>query len=181
MNTLYENLLEAILFASGDAVKAERIADVAGCSVKDVYDTAARLSEAYEFDNRGIRLIRLENSLQLVSNPEFADVIRRALEARKQPKLSPAALEVLAIIAHEQPITRQKIDVIRGVDSQYTLSTLVERGLAAPCGRLENTPGRPVIYAVTELFLRSAGISSVDELRNFKEQDGSNQLSLELE
>jgi segregation and condensation protein B len=180
MNTLPENLLEAILFASGDAVKAERIAEVADCSLQDVYSAAARLSAAYEFDNRGIRLVRLEDSFQLVSSPEFADFIRRVLETRKQPKLSPASLEVLAIIAHEQPITRQKIDLIRGVDSQYTLATLVERGLAEPCGRLEDTPGRPVIYTTTELFLRSTGVSSVEELKNFNTDNGCNQMSLEL-
>ncbi len=155
--------IEAILFASGDSVPVSRIAQVLGVGEDEVKKTAAELAAEYEKSIRGIRLLQLENSLQLCSAPEFSQLITMALETRKPPRLSPSALEVLAIVAYYQPVTRAYIDQVRGVDSSYTVGVLTERGLIEPCGKLD-VPGRPTIYKTGEVFLRTMGISSVDEL-----------------
>ena len=135
--------LEAILFAAGDSVETERIAKILGAEPWDVRQAAEQLAREYEENGRGFRLARMENRLQLVTAGEYSDVVRRALEKRAQPKLSPTALEVLAIVAYYQPVTRSYIEQLRGADSSYTVALLSERGLIAPCGRLE-APGRPL-------------------------------------
>lgn len=155
--------LEAILFAAGESVPAARIAQVLGVEEERVMNAAAQLAEEYEKNIRGIRLLRLENKLQLCSAPEFSQLITMALETRKPPRLSPSALEVLAIVAYYQPVTRAYIDQVRGVDSSYTVGVLTDRGLIEPCGKLE-VPGRPTIYKTGDVFLRTMGISSLSEL-----------------
>ena len=123
----------------------------------------AKSGREYEENGRGFRLARMENRLQLVTAGEYSDVVSRTLEKRAQPKLSPTALEVLAIVAYYQPVTRSYIEQLRGTDSSYTVALLSERGLIAPCGRLE-APGRPVLFGTTDQFLRVVGISSIEEL-----------------
>lgn len=171
--------LEAILFASGESVPAARIAQVLGVSETEVINAAENLAAEYEKGIRGIRLLRLEDKLQLCSAPEFSQIISMALETRKPPKLSPSALEVLAIVAYYQPVTRAYIDQVRGVDSSYTVGVLTERGLIEPCGKLE-VPGRPTIYKTGEVFLRTMGISSVDELPSLPDL-GSDEGIIELQ
>ena len=153
--------VEAILFAAGEPVLGWRIAQVLGVDTEDVFRAAEALQTQYE--TRGIRLLRLEDKLQLCSAPEYAQEITRVLEQRKPPKLSPAALEVLAIVAYFQPVTRAYIDQVRGVDSSYTVGVLTERGLIEPAGKLD-VPGRPTLYRTGDAFLRTMNISSVDEL-----------------
>jgi segregation and condensation protein B len=165
-----ESVLEGILFASGEPVPAERIAATLGVHKTDVYQAAHALAHRLQTERRGIRLVVLGDALQLCSAPEHADVIRRALEARKQPQLSPQALEVLAIVAYHQPVTKLFVDQIRGVDSSYTVGLLVDRGLIETCGRL-NVPGRPLLYRTTPAFLRTFGIASLDELPPLPETD----------
>jgi len=155
--------LEAILFAAGDSVEISRLGKVLGAEPWEVRQAAERLSREYEEQGRGIRLLRLEDRLQMVTAPEHSDAVTRALEKRSQPRLSPTALEVLSIVAYYQPVTRAYIEQLRGADSSYTVAVLSERGLIAPCGRLE-APGRPVLFATTEQFLRVMGISSLEEL-----------------
>ena len=155
--------LEAILFASGDPVPAERIAQILGAELREVLEAAEALQADYIRRGSGIRLLRLEENLQLCSAPEHSQLVTRTLEQRKPPKLSPSALEVLAIVAYFQPVTRAYIDQIRGVDSSYTVGLLTERGLIEPCGRLE-VPGRPTIYKTGDVFLRTMNISSLDQL-----------------
>ena len=155
--------VEAILFASGDPVSADRIAAVLGEMPEAVLDSAQRLADAYSFSRRGIRIVRTDRNLQMCSAPEYAGEISRVLEQRKPPRLSQPSLEVLAIVAYFQPVTRAYIDNIRGVDSSYTVSQLAERGLIEACGRLD-VPGRPTIYKTGDLFLRTMGISSLEEL-----------------
>jgi len=155
--------VEAILFASGESVPAARIAQVLDVGENEIINAAEALAHEYESSCRGIRLLRLDDSLQLCSAPEFSRVITMALETRKPPRLSQSALEVLAIVAYYQPVTRAYIDQVRGVDSSYTVGVLTERGLIEPCGKLD-VPGRPTIYKTGEVFLRTMGISSVDEL-----------------
>ena len=170
-----EGAIEGILFASGEPVREERIAAVLGVDKKLVTDTANVLMDKYSYERRGIRLVRMEDSLQLCSSPEFADYIRLALETRKPPQLTQPAMEVLAVVAYYQPVTRVYIEQVRGVDSSYTVSLLQERGLIEPCGRLAG-PGRPVLYRTTAAFLRTFGITSLDELpelpESAEEKDG---------
>ena len=155
--------LEGILFSAGDPVPAERLCQALDID-RETLDTAAqRLADYYRFEQRGIRLLRLGDAYQLCSAPEQADLIRRTLELRKPPRLSQAALEALAVVAYCQPVTRAYLEQVRGVDSAYTVNLLLERGLIAPCGRLD-VPGRPVQFATTEQFLRVFGLSSLDEL-----------------
>lgn len=158
-----ECAIEAILFVSGEPVKLQRIADVLGVDVFDIDSAANRLRDNYSFVRRGIRLVRLEDTLQLCSSPEYADYIRRALETRKPPQLSQPALEVLSIIAYFGPVTKAYVEQIRGVDSSYTVGLLQERDLVESCGRLA-APGRPMLYRTTHAFLRTFGIESLRDL-----------------
>ncbi|MGI5977993.1 MAG: SMC-Scp complex subunit ScpB [Oscillospiraceae bacterium] len=164
--------IEAILFAAGDPVPASRIALVLDIDTDAVFASAKALADEYSFEQRGVRLVRMGDDLQLCSAPEYAQSITRALERRKPPKLSASALEALAVCAYFQPVTRAYVDQVRGVDSSYTMGLLLERGLIEPCGKLEVT-GRPTIYRTTELFLRTMGISDLTELPKLPDMSGS--------
>ena len=164
--------IEALLFASGDPVPAARIALVLDETPERVLDVAQILAAELERDERGIRLVRLNDSLQLHSAPTFAQPITRILEQRRPPRLTQTSLEVLAIVAYFQPVTRAYIEQLRGVDSSYTVGVLAEHGLIEPCGHLEAV-GRPTLYRTTELFLRSMGVASLDELPELPEITGS--------
>ena len=155
--------IEAILFAAGESVPAARIAKVLDLDEDSVLEFADSMQKDYEDTNRGIRLKILDGSLQLCSDRERYDFVARALEQRKPPKLSPSALEVLAIVAYFQPVTRAYIDQIRGIDSSYTVSLLAEREIIEAAGRLD-APGRPVLYRTGDNFLRIMDIRSLDEL-----------------
>jgi len=168
-----ESAIEAILFVSGEPVKISRIADVLGVSETEIELAGDRLRDNYSFVRRGIRLVRLEDTLQLCSSPEYADYIRKALETRKPPQLSQPALEVLSIIAYFGPVTRAYIEQIRGVDSSYTVSLLQERELIESCGRLA-APGRPMLFRTTHAFLRTFGIESLKELPELPHVEGQN-------
>ncbi len=175
--------LEAVLFASGEPVPVARLSLVFGVPEEDILVTADKLGEYYEKNGRGIRLLRLGGSLQLCSAPEHAKLIARVIEHRAAPKLSPSALEALAVIAYFQPVTRAYVEQVRGVDSSYTVSSLAEKGLIEPAGRLD-APGRPTLYRTTEAFLRVMGISSLEELPtlpDMSEADGLEKLQNAVE
>lgn len=167
-----KHAIEAILFASGDPVSAERIALVLDSDKETILALGLELMKEYEAEQRGFRVVRLNDSLQLHSAPEHATAITRALEQRRAPKLSQASLEVLAIVAYFQPVTRAYIEQMRGLDSSYTVSVLAERGLIEPCGHLEAV-GRPTLFRTTDLFLRTMGVSALDELPALPEVSGS--------
>ena len=131
-----ESAIEGILFAAGDPVGVERLCMALDLDRATVDTVCQRLADYYSYERRGVRLLRLENSYQLCSAPEYADCIRRAFESRRPARLSQPALEVLAIIAYYQPTTRAYVDQIRGVDSAYTVGLLLERDLIGECGRL---------------------------------------------
>ena len=158
-----EAAVEGILFASGEPVQIDRICTALDLDRPTTERILQKLMDYYAYERRGIRLLRMEDSWQLCSAPEYAEYIRRALEQRKPPKLSQPALEVLAIVAYFQPVTRAYIDQVRGVDSAYTVTTLLERGLIEACGKLD-APGRPSLYRTSALFLRTMGMQSLDEL-----------------
>lgn len=155
--------IEAILFAAGEPVGVERLALAIGVGADQVVDAAKELIDSYSFERRGMRIIRLEDSYQMVSAQELADYITRALETRKPPKLSASALETLTVIAYYQPCTRAFVEQLRGVDSSYTVSALLNKKLIEERGRL-NVPGRPILYGTTPDFLRTFGMNSLDEL-----------------
>ena len=155
--------VEAILFAAGDSVPIARLSLILGVDEHDIECAAAELQEYYSANSRGMRILRLEDKLQMCSAPEYAAYITKALEQRKPPVLSQPALETLAVVAYFQPVTRAYVDQVRGVDSSYTVSMLQDRGLIEECGRLE-VPGRPAVFRTTDVFLRTMGISSVTEL-----------------
>lgn len=155
--------IEAILFAAGDSVPLARLSLVLGVSEQDVETSVKMLQESYIEQQRGMRILRLEDKVQMCSAPEYASFISKTLEQRKPPVLSQPALETLAVVAYFQPVTRAYIEQVRGVDSSYTVGVLNERGLIEECGRLE-VPGRPVLFRTTDVFLRTMGISSLDEL-----------------
>ena len=158
-----KSAMEAILFASGEPVPAARISLVLGVPEEDVLDCGKALAEEYTAGERGLRVLKLEDKFQMCSAPEFAPAIIKTMERRKPPMLSQPALEALAIVAYFQPVTRAYIDQVRGVDSSYTVSALLERGLIERCGRLD-APGRPSLYRTTDVFLRTMGIGSLKEL-----------------
>lgn len=176
-----ESALEGVLFAAGEPVPVERLCLGLEVDRPTLDAVAQQLMDQYSYERRGIRMIRLDTSYQLVSAPEYAPYIRKTLESRKPAKLSQPALEVLAIIAYYQPVTRAYVDQVRGVDSSYTISLLLERELIEEAGRLA-VPGRPVLFKTTKNFLRSFGMSSLDELPELPDstQEGA-QMTLELE
>ena len=172
--------IEAILFASGDAVAISRLADVLNISTNEIECALNELGEYYDSQNSGLTLLRINDKAQLCSRPDYADIIRCAIESRKPPQLSPAALEVLTIIAYRQPVTRAYVEQLRGVDSGGTISNLIEKGLIAEAGRLD-VIGKPILYCTTDTFLRTFSISSLSELPELPELTRDEQLQLGLE
>ena len=158
-----KSALEAILFAAGEPVPAARISLILEQDEEPVWDAARELSEQYEKEGRGIRILKLDKALQMCSAPEYAAVIGKTLEQRKPPMLSQPALETLAVVAYFQPVTRAYIDQVRGVDSSYTVGVLIDRGLIERCGKLD-VPGRPSLLRTTDVFLRTMGISELSQL-----------------
>lgn len=155
--------IEAILFAAGESVDVSRLSMALQADTTEIMAAADALADELSFARRGIRIIRLENAYQMVSSGEMADYITKALETRKPPKLSSSQLEVLTIIAYYQPATKAMVEQIRGVDSAYSISALMNKHLIEEAGRL-NVPGRPIQYRTTPDFLRTFGISTLEEL-----------------
>ena len=163
--------LEAVLFAAGESVPLARLSLVLGVDEKELSDAVDTLSQRYEDEGRGMRILRLDDKVQMCSAPEYAGVISICLEQRKPPMLSQPALETLAVVAYFQPVTRAYIEQVRGVDSSYTVSVLTDRGLIEECGRLE-APGRPAVFRTTDAFLRTMGVSRLSELPALPEVSG---------
>ena len=155
--------IEAILFAAGESVPVARLSLILEATEGEIDYAAAELAEKYEREGRGMRILRLDDRLQMCSAPEYAPYITKTLEQRTPPKLSQSALEALAVVAYFQPVTRAYIDQVRGVDSSYTVSVLQQRGLIEPCGKLD-APGRPALFRTTDVFLRTMGISELSQL-----------------
>ena len=172
--------IEAILFAAGDPVGVDRMAIAIGAGRDQIEENLKALMDAYSFERRGMRIIRLEDAYQMVSAQELSEVISRALETRKPPKLSASALETLTVIAYYQPATKAMVEQIRGVDSSYSVTALLNKKLIEECGRL-NVPGRPLQYRTTPDFLRTFGLASLEELPELElaELGTPDQLTLE--
>ena len=172
-----ESAVEGILFASGEPLSVDRICMALEMDRPTVEQVRQRLMDYYGYERRGIRLLRIENSWQLCSAPDYADIIRKAFEIRKPAKLSQPALEVLTIIAYYQPTTRAYVDQIRGVDSSYTFGLLLDRKRIEECGRLQ-VPGRPRLYRTTKQFLRAFHLSRLEELPEIPDLGGEGQMRL---
>ena len=173
-----ESAIEGILFASGEPLAIDRICLALDLDRPTAEQVLQKLGDYYAFERRGIRLIRMEDSYQLCSSPDYADVIRKAFEIRKTAKLSQPALEVLTIIAYYQPTTRAYVDQIRGVDSSYTVGLLLDRHLIEACGRLQ-VPGRPRLYRTTQVFLRAFHLDSLEDLPQLPGLEADGQMRLD--
>lgn len=172
-----ESAVEGILFASGEPVQTDRICMALDMDRQTVEAVLQRLMDLYAYERRGMRVLRIENSWQMCSAPDYADIIRKAFEIRKPAKLSQPALEVLTIVAYYQPTTRAFVDQIRGVDSSYTMGLLQERKLLEECGRLQ-VPGRPHLYRTTKQFLRAFHLNSLNDLPEIPDLGGEGQMRL---
>ena len=161
--TQIQRILEAILFASGERMEISRLAAVLEVDESEIEEAVDALANQLAFERRGIRIIRLERGYQMVSSGEMADYVTKALETRKPPKLSSSQLEALTIIAYYQPATKAMVEQIRGVDSSYSVAALLNKKLIEEAGRL-NVPGRPIQYRTTPDFLRTFGLSSLEDL-----------------
>ena len=160
-----ESAIEAILFAAGYPVKYAKIAEVLGLEEKDTKNIIEHMSKDYNDpgSKRGINLLMFPDTCQLSTKEQYAPYIREALGIRRGGNLSASSMEVLAIVAYNQPVTRSFVDQVRGVDSSYAMNSLIDKALIEPCGRLD-APGRPMLYVTTEKFLRVFGLSSLSEL-----------------
>lgn len=161
-----EAIIEGVLFAAGDAVKIEKLSDIAEVDTGTLVSIVNNISDRYEAEKSGIMIIRLEDSFQMCTRPEYNEYISRLKEPKKSQSLSNAAIEVLSVIAYRQPVTRSQIENIRGVSSDSLVSRLVERGLVKEVGRLD-APGRPILFSTTEEFLRCFNLSSLTELPDY--------------
>lgn len=186
-----ERIIESVLFAAGHPVEYAKLAEAMGIPLsickRIVSDYAEKYNNCTEL-SRGIMMVLFPDSCQICTREEYGSYIRTALGIRKGGHLSNSSLEVLAIVAYNQPVTRAFIDTVRGVDSSYAVSSMCEKKLIEPCGRLD-VPGRPMLYRTTDNFLRVFGLSSVSELPDITTPDGTTlvagdapeQLSLLLE
>ncbi len=160
---------EAILFASGEPVEAARIAEALEIDIETVTGALWELSRILDDRESGICLLRLGSKYQLCSRTEYAQQVRNVLDIKKNAPLSPAAFEVLAVVAYNQPVTKAYIEQIRGVDCSGVVSTLCQKGLLEEKGRLD-LPGRPLLYGTTPDFLRCFCLSSLADLPELPEK-----------
>lgn len=158
-----QRTLMAILFAAGEPVSVQRLAQTLERDPDEIRREARQLMDVLSFHRSGIRIVQLEDAFQMCSASEQAEFVSRTLETRKPPKLSPSQLETLTVIAYYQPATKAYVEQIRGVDSAYSVSALLTKKLICEAGRL-NVPGRPILYRTTPDFLRVFGLESLDEL-----------------
>lgn len=159
----YQRALMAVLFAAGEPVEAKRLAQSLEIDEDALHKEAQSLMDQLSYHRSGIRILRLEDTYQMCSSGEMAPYVTKTLETRKPPKLSASQLEALTIIAYYQPATKAYVEQLRGVDSSYSVNALLTKKLIEECGRL-NVPGRPILYRTTTDFLRTFGLSSLDEL-----------------
>lgn len=156
-------IIEAILFACGEPISSERLAQSAQVEEQELVKLINVLNDNYNERSSAVEVIRLDDSFQLVTKKEFAPYIKAALETKKNVALSQAAMEALTIIAYNQPVTRSFIDDVRGVDSGGVVTNLIEKELIEEAGRLD-IPGKPILFRTTDNFLRCFGLSSINDL-----------------
>ena len=157
--------IEAILYAAGHPVEYSKLSEVLGLSTKDIKNMVEAMSREYnsEKSSRGVLLLTFPDSCQFATKEEFLPYIREALGIKRGGNLSASTMEALAVVAYNQPVTRAYVDAVRGVDSSYAMTSLIDKGLIESLSRLD-APGRPMLYTTTEKFLRVFGLSSLDDL-----------------
>lgn len=173
-------IIEAVLFAAGDAVELERLADITDVDKRSLKEILKKMNDEYSYERRGLQIIRLEDSYQLCTRSEYHEYISALAAPRRKQTLSNAAIEVLSVVAYKQPVTRSAIEHIRGVNCDYVVNRLVERNLIEEVGRLD-APGKPILFGTTQEFLRCFGISSISELPEFESFGQSENDSEQLE
>ncbi|MBP5155840.1 MAG: SMC-Scp complex subunit ScpB [Clostridia bacterium] len=180
MNNETPAALEAVLFACGGPVARERLCEILETDTETLREAVELLREKYSDDRKnGIQLITVEDSYQLCTKAFVADYVKKGLEMRKTPPLSKASLEVLAIVAYNQPVTRSFIEMVRGVDSSSIVSSLVDKGLIAERGTLA-APGRPILFGTTEAFLRCFGLERLEDLPNAELLPANEQVAFDI-
>lgn len=162
--------IEAVLFASGEPVSADRLAEVLDMDSDTVVALCGKLADSLDESGSSLEIVRADDQFQLCTRSQYAPYIRAALELKRNTPLSPAAMEVLAIIAYNEPVTRNLVERVRGVDCSGVISSLMQKGLIEEKGRLD-LPGRPMLYKTTALFLRCFGIESLAELPRLPEDN----------
>lgn len=176
----YKAAIEAMLFAYAEPVSAERLANVLEVEVSLVESLLNLIRDDCDSDDRGVTLLQLEDVWQMSTKTEYGDYIKKALDTRRNTPLSSAALEVLSIIAYNQPVSRSFIEQIRGSDSSSTVHTLMQKGLIDESGRLD-LPGRPIAFKTTDVFLRTFGLSSITQIPSLHSDNGLADGLLDLE
>ena len=156
-------IVEAILFVTGDAVEKSEIRRALDISDAELEETLDALESGYDFDRRGLRLLRFGTHVQLATRPDYAPYVEKLLQPVQKQSLSQAVMETLAVIAYRQPVTKGEIEQVRGVKCDYSVQSLLTKGLIKEVGRKEAL-GRPILYATTDKFLEHFGISDLREL-----------------
>ncbi len=172
MNNLQASV-EAVIFAAGDPVPLDKLSMVLEISPEKLDEVIDTIQNKFDKKTSGIRLMRFKDSVQFVSKSEYVETVRKVLEINKSAPLSNAAMEVLALVAYNEPVTKAYIEQVRGVDCSGVLANLIQKELVEERGRLE-LPGRPLLYGTTENFLRCFGISSIEELPEIPKADSQN-------
>ena len=180
----YFGALEAVLFACGEPVEIERLAEGLQIDKAAVRQQLLEYQQALSSSERGIELLFLDDKVQLCSKPQYEQLIVSVAAMKKNAPLSNAAMEVLAVVAYNQPVTKSFVEQVRGVESGQVVNNLVEKGLVEEAGRL-NVPGRPLTYRTTANFLRCFGLTGLGDLPNLpsgdEEEDEGEQLLMETE
>ena len=164
----YQARIEAILFAYGDPMPVSKLAEILGIDKAACWQQMEELQKQYQRKNRGIELIQMDDHVQLCTKKAFAQEIKKAIAVKRDLPLSPVSMEVLAIIAYNQPVTKGFIEQVRGVNSGQIVNNLVEKGLVEEAGRLD-IPGRPISYRTTDVFLRTFDLKTLDDLPAVKQ------------
>ncbi len=167
------NIVESIIFASEDEIASRQIKEIIEkgglrVSLPEIEQTVETLNEDYKKENKSFEILKIAGGYTFATKKEYGRFIGKLFEDRQKKKLSPSALETLAIIAYKQPITRSEIEFVRGVNVDYIVNSLLEKDLITIQGRAE-TPGRPILYATTKTFLKVLGLNSLDDLPKLKE------------
>lgn len=169
--------IEAILFSSGEPVEEFRLSEAVGVNKSELLTLIKNLNERYSDNDSGIEILKLGAKYQMCTRKKYSEYVKTAMESKKQTPLSQAAMEALTVIAYNQPVTKGFVENVRGIDSSSVINTLVDKGLLEEDGRLD-VPGHPVAYRTTDTFLRSFGLSSIDDLPPLVKEDENKQQSL---
>ena len=171
---------EAVLFACGSPVEQQKMTEILNISSEELKEVFGELKRRFDDESSGIELIFIDEAYQLCTKPFVSEQVKKALQLRKVPPLSKAALEVLAIVAYNQPVTRSFIEMVRGVDSSYIVASLADKGLIAESGTLD-APGRPTLFVTTDNFLRCFGLESLKDLPDTLPEQKDGQISLNID